>query len=135
MRVAYINKGPATDIVMEEAQRRLLAAGNELKNRIKANLRQAISNSFNRPVYKTGKYAGKWWTARDAGELMHSVRVVSKDSESVAGHRNIRIIAGNSKAYWATIYEYTLNPARGHKFFRPALASARSSMRRILENG
>ncbi len=136
MRVAYINKEPANKIVMDQAQHRLNLAANILKDKVYSNLRSAIAKQFNRPVYKTGKNTGIWWTARDAGEFLRSVRVVQRYEDTQMGIRNIRIIAGNKKAYWATMYEMTMNPARGAKpFFRPALRSVRNKMSSILENG
>jgi len=133
--------------------RRLQAAGEILAAKIKSNLQSAINTATtreariktksgfvtktvpryqSRPPYKTGKYAGKWWTARDAGELLRSVRVVTKKDST---HRNIWIIVGNSKAYYSAMFEYATDPKRGKKFYRPALASARPAMKSVIENG
>jgi hypothetical protein len=132
-RVTYWNPELAKEIVTGQAMIRLRKAGNILKDQIKSNLTAAIKNpNYSRPPYKTGPHAGKWWTARDAGELRKSVRVV-EDFEGV--HDNILIICGNSKAYWAAMYEFATSPKRGKKFFRPALSSSRSKMKAVLENG
>lgn len=132
-RITYWNPELAKEIVTGQAMIRLRKAGNILKYQVKANLTAAIKNpNYSRPPYKSGPYAGKWWTARDAGELRKSVRV-AEDREGI--HNNILIICGNSKAYWATMYEYATSPKRGKKFFRPALSSSRSAMKAVLENG
>ena len=132
-RVTYWNLDLGKELATKEAMRRLRLAGGILKRSIKANLVVAIKDgTYSRPPYKSGPYAGKWWTARDAGELVRSVRV-AEDAEGV--HNNILIICGNSKAYWATMYEFATNPKRGRKFFRPAISTSRSSMKAVLENG
>jgi len=129
----FIQREIADEVVMKEAMRRLEAAGEVLAAKIRSNLQAQIKNpNYSRPPYKTGKYAGKWWTARDAGELLRSVRVVTKKDSA---HRNVWIITGNSKAYYSAAYEYSTDPARGKKFYRPALASSRSKMKSVIENG
>lgn len=129
----FIQTEIADEVVMGEAMRRLEAAGEILAAQIRSNLRSQIKNpNYSRPPYKTGKYAGKWWTARDAGELLRSVRVVTKKDST---HRNVWIITGNSKAYYSAIYEYSTDPKRGKKFYRPALAASRSKMKSVIENG
>lgn len=129
----FIQREIADEVVMGEAMRRLEAAGEILAAQIRSNLRSQIKNpNYSRPPYKSGKYAGKWWTARDAGELLRSVRVVTKRDSA---HRNVWIITGNSKAYYSAAYEYSTDPGRGKKFYRPALASSRSRMKSVIENG
>lgn len=80
-----------------------------------------------RPIYKTGKYAGVDWTARDAGALKRSIRVTEKykDGTLVWDNVNIRVYAGNYFAYYASIVEYSVK-----KFMRPAVNTA--EIRRIL---
>jgi len=133
MAKIFIHREIADNVVMGEAMRRLELAGEILAKKIRANLQAQIKNpNYSRPPYKTGPYAGKWWTARDAGELLRSVRVVKKN-DSI--HRNIWVIVGNSKAYYSAIYEYATDSKRGKKFYRPALAAARPSMKSVIENG
>lgn len=133
MPKVFIQREIADEVVMGEAMRRLEMAGEVLAAKIRSNLQAQIKNpNYSRPPYKTGKYAGKWWTARDAGELLRSVRVVTKKDST---HRNVWIITGNSKAYYSAIYEYATDPTRGKKFYRPALASSRSKMKSVIENG
>lgn len=133
MPKVFIQREIADNVVMGEAMRRLELAGNVLASKIRSNLQSQIKNpNYSRPPYKTGKYAGKWWTARDAGELLRSVRVVTKKDSA---HRNVWVIVGNSKAYYSAMFEYSTDPSRGKKFYRPALASSRSRMKSVIENG
>ena len=138
MPKVHIYREIADEVVMTEAMRRITLAANVLASKIESNLQAIISRrgskDYTRPVYASGKHAGKWWTARDAGELLKSVRVVKKE-EIDPKDRNIWVIVGNSKAYWAAIYEYATDPKKGGKFYRPALASARPIMKSVIENG
>jgi len=98
--------------------------------------------------YKSGKNAGKIWTARDDRfAMIKSIRYVKKKedfSNLFAGikHRNIWIMAGNYKTWWATQMEYGHGQWRGgaRPFFRvginkampkiAALIAARNALRR-----
>lgn len=153
MPKVFIQREIADEVVMGEAMRRLEMAGEVLASKIEQNLIAQINpadtrvakiktkNGYtyktvkrykSRPEYETGKYPNKWWTARDAGELLRSVRVVRKDDST---HRNVWVIVGNSKAYYSAMFEYATDPTRGKKFYRPALASSRSRMKSVIENG
>ena len=88
---------------------------------------------ISRPVYKSGKYAGRVWTARTPGALKKTIRVVEKYqqfSAEVAQFRNVRVYAGNYITFYAKIVEYA-----GKAFMRPALNSNRAKIRNILEHG
>jgi hypothetical protein len=85
--------------------------------------------TVSRPIYKTGPYAGKEWTSRDAGQLKKSIRVVLKKSKSgkpLTKIRNVRVYAGHYLAYYARIVEF------GKPFMRPALAQSISTVKQIL---
>lgn len=88
--------------------------------------------TISRPIYKTGKYAGQPWTARDAGALKKTIRVVEKKEQGteIMKSRNVRVYAGNYLRYYAQIVEYN-----GRTFLRPALNASKSEIRSILENG
>ena len=81
--------------------------------------------TVSRPMYKSGPYAGQPWTARDAGALKKTIRVVEKK-----GVHNVRVYAGNYLVYYAQIVEFSVK-----RFLRPALNSSKKEIRRILENG
>jgi len=117
----------AVDAIVAE---RMNAAAEVLAENTRANLRSIIQHAISRPVYKTGKNANKWWTARTAGELLHSVRIVKQENS-----RNIWIMVGQRKAYYAVMFEAAADPSRGKAFFRPAILKSRSRMLSILKNG
>jgi len=88
--------------------------------------------TVSRPIYKKGPYAGQPWTARDAGALKKTIRVVEKKDKGTAimENKNIRIYAGNYLVYYASIVEHA-----GKAFMRPALNASKDEVRKILENG
>lgn len=89
--------------------------------------------TVSRPIYRRGPYAGQNWTARDAGQLRESIRVVEKTSKSgkvIAGKGNVRVYAGHYLAYYASIVEFS-----GKAFMRPALTAAHSEMMDIIKGG
>ena len=88
--------------------------------------------TISRPIYKTGPYAGCTWTARDAGALKKTIRVVEKHElgTEMSRIRNVRVYAGNFNVYYAKIVEYA-----GKKFLRPALNESKAEIKSILENG
>lgn len=87
------------------------------------------STGISRGPYKTGKYAGQPWTARDFGQLLQSIRVVkklSKGGKPLSGKRNVRIYAGHYLAYYARIFEFD------KAFMRPALHSSIPEIQSIM---
>ena len=121
----------ATDVAMV----RLEAAANYLAEKTRTNLDAIVKHGpgSERPVYKRGKYAGKWWTARNIGLLRHSIRVVRNPNRGSG--LNIWVMVGNRQAYWATMFEKAADPSRGKKFFRPAIAASKPAMKAIFEKG
>lgn len=81
--------------------------------------------TVSRPIYKSGPYAGQAWTARDAGQLKKSIRVVRKKTKTgrLSKKKNVRVYAGHYLAYYASIVEYS------KPFMRPAIANAIPAMR------
>lgn len=125
------------DVIMgeatEEGMRRLSLAAEVLKAKTEANLKAIIKNpTYSRPVYQTGPYAGKYWTARIAGELLRSVRIVKSTSKSI---RNVWVMVGQRMAYYASMFEFATDPKRGKRFFRPAIAASKAKMKSIIERG
>lgn len=81
--------------------------------------------------YKSGKYAGKSWTARYMGSMVKSIRLVKKhDPKS----RNIWIMAGNYNTWWAVQMEYGHGAWKGGRrsFFRSAIMGAMPKIRMLL---
>lgn len=91
--------------------------------------------------YKTGKYAGKIWTARDQDNLLKTIRVVEKRESSgfafAQASKNVWIMAGNYKTWYAQQVEFGKGGWKGgpHPFLRPAFNQSKTEIRSILENG
>lgn len=127
MPVIFWNPTLATEQIIQNAGKRIEQAGNMFAIEIrKSLLRQRIWLDKDRPVYRTGKNAGKYWTARKRMGLLKSVRVV-KQGEGI--YQNVWIMCGNTKAYYAKIVEHYT------PFFRPAISKNRYKARKILAHG
>ena len=100
--------------IMKENVGKLVSAGEVIAEKARA---KCPVGTISRPMYQKGRYAGQYWTARDAGALKKTIRVVQKE-----GKKDVWIIAGNKKVYYARIVEFYT------PFMRPAL---RSSIRKI----
>lgn len=90
--------------------------------------------------YRTGKYAGKVWTARDTDNLLKTIRVVEKNDGNgfaMEAYKNVWVMAGNYKTWYAQQVEYGRGGWKGgaHPFLRPALNQNKDRIRSILENG
>lgn len=113
----------------------LLDAAYQCKDDAVRNLRGKIGSGkttgINRPVYKKGKYAGKYWTAREFGNLIKSIRVVErKDKQGkIIDQANVRVYAGTKMAYYASIFEYGSNTA----FLRPAFYKTANKLTSIVQ--
>lgn len=85
-----------------------------------------------RPVYKTGAYAGKVYTARDMDIMAKTIRVVRRDDK-----KDVRVYVGNFKTWWAVQMEFGRGAWKGgpKPFLRPAVAASRSRIKVILESG
>jgi len=86
--------------------------------------------TITRPIYKRGPYAGKPWTARDAGALKRTIRVrrkLSKGGRPLKRKNNVRVYAGNYLVYYAGIVEYA-----GRAFLRPALWNNRHKIKQLI---
>lgn len=85
--------------------------------------------TVSRPMYRRGAYAGQPWTARDAGQLRKSIRVVTRKTKSgkaLTKKRNVRIYAGHYLAYYARIVEHS------RPFMRSALNGSIPAIRSIV---
>ena len=130
MRVEHWNPNVADETFENVAIERLVAAAEILagvtKQKLKAHIGTGKTTGINRPIYKTGPYAGKEWTKRNFGELLKSVRVVRKKTKSgkaFSRKRNVRVYCGHYLAYYARIFEYS------KPFMRPALTQSIAAMR------
>jgi len=112
---------------------RLIEAGYIIKDATTRRLRGVIGSGkttgINRPIYKTGKYAGKAWTARYFGDLLKSIRLVrdkTPSGKAFTKKRNVRIYAGTYNAYYARILEFN------KPFMRPAFHESMSKVKEII---
>jgi len=130
MRVSNWNPQKWDGEIMAASMQRLRKAAELVADRARA---KCPVGTLSRPIYRSGPYAGQPWTARDAGALKRSIRVVEKEEKfgtEIARSRNVRIYAGNYLVYYARFVEYA-----GKKFLRPALNMSKNDIRNILENG
>lgn len=134
MRAVNWNWQEADKVVAMESLNRVRKAAEVIAARAR---RECPVGTVSRPMYKSGPYAGQEWTARDAGQLKKSIRVVEKHEEKW-GHAFkafgttyglVRVYAGTKKAFYARIVEYS-NP-----FLRRALWGTHAEVKKILENG
>jgi hypothetical protein len=129
MRVSNWNPQQFDNEFMNASMERLRAGAEVIATKAR---QKCPVGTISRPIYKTGKYAGKSWTARDAGALKKTIRVVEKKDTGTgfAQLRNIRVYAGNYNVYYAQVVEYN-----GKQFMRPALNGSKEEIRNILTNG
>ena len=124
-------------MVGRASYKRVFKAAHVIKRAVKA---RCPTGTISRPMNKTGPYAGQPYTARDAGQLKRSVRVVErkedKYSVELAQFKTlgpnfglVRVYAGHFLAYYARIVEHYT------PFMRPAIDSVRGQVKNILENG
>lgn len=127
-----------------EADKMVFKASVERCRKASKVVKDAVYNAcpvgtISRPMYKKGPYAGVNWTARDAGQLKKSVRIVElrEDQhgweiarfEALGTQGIVRVYAGNFLAYYARIVEFY------KPFMKPAVESVRGQVNSILENG
>lgn len=127
MRFEYWNPNKLNEHFEDVAIKRLVMAAEFIAK--KARIKCPNKLNLSRPPYKTGKYAGRDWTARDAGQLKKSIRVVRKRTKSgkaFSRKRNVRVYIGNYRAYYAKIVEFN------QPFLRPAFYTSMPEMKAII---
>ena len=126
MRVANWNPNKFDQTFENVSIKRLMKAAEAVAG---ATRRGCPIGTITRPIYKTGPYAGQFWTARDAGELKKSVRVVrrkTKSGKAFSRKRNVRVYVGHKKAYCASVVEHS------RPFMRPAQAQSLSQVKAMI---
>jgi len=132
MRIAYWDETAGYKDFSNVAEERVQAAAEVIKEAVSRNLRGQIgrgkTTGINRPVYLTGDYAGQPWTAREAGTMLKSVRVVEQKKEGalVWKAQNVRVYCGHYMAWYAQIFEYY------RPFMRPAMEETLSEVKQIM---
>jgi hypothetical protein len=122
-RIGFWNPKIADKEIMPNAMKRLKKSAEVVATKARA---KCPVGTTSRPMYRTGRYAGQYWTARDAGALKKTIRVVEKRESNA---RNIRVYAGTKKVFYAQIVEYY------QPFLRKALNASKSQIKGILANG
>jgi hypothetical protein len=127
MRVEGFNPNKFDETFENVAIERLVEAANVVAESAR---QKCPVGTISRPIYKTGPYAWQNWTARDAGRLKKSIRVVQRKSKSgkpLTKKKNVRVYGGNYLAYYAKIVEFNQRA-----FLRPALNGSISEIRSII---
>ncbi|MFH2076786.1 MAG: hypothetical protein ABIJ57_15840 [Pseudomonadota bacterium] len=123
MRVENWNPNVMDETFENVAIERLVKAAEILADNTR---RRCPVGTVSRPMYRRGAYVGQAWTARDAGQLKKSIRVVrkrTKGGKAFSRKRSVRVYAGHYLAYYARIVEYSRH------FMRPALTQSLAAMR------
>ena len=113
------------------AMDRMEAAANVLRDEAKRILKSKLKGNWQEhPPYKGMPI----WTERTKGAMVETIRVVrSKNPAS----KNVLVIAGTFKTWWAVQLEYGRGQWRGgaRSFMRPAIKNTQSKITAILEGG
>ena len=126
MRVENWNPNRMDETFENVAIDRLVEAAEVVADAVR---RRCPVGTISRPIYRSGPYAGQFWTARDAGALKRSVRVVrrkTKSGKAFTKKRNVRVYVGHKKAFYASIVEHS------RPFMRPALAQSMPEIKTII---
>ena len=83
-------------------------------------------------VSRPGTKGGKDWTAREAGALKKSIRVVRLTGDA---KKNVRIYAGSRAVFWARFVEYGTAKMAARPFLRPALQAVKNRIGQIFKGG
>lgn len=122
MRVVGWNPAKADPMIMGASMGRLEKAGEVIAKRA----RQKCPVGMDVPKGK-----GKW-SARDAGALRDSIRVVRLLGDD---RKNIRVYAGSKKVFYARFVERGTVKMKKRPYLRPALSASKSDIKRILLYG
>ncbi len=123
MRVARWNPVKESDLADQSME--TLQAAAEL---VADAARRLVPVGTSRPAAK----GGKDWTARQAGALRDSIRVVRLHGDP---KHNVRIYAGSRTVFYARFVEYGTHNMRARPFLRPALQAMKSQILSLLRGG
>jgi hypothetical protein len=123
------------EMIAKSCMSRMHEAASEIQLQAVLKIKKSYANR--RPAYKTGKSAGQIWTARDNDIMAKTIRVVEKKNQSGLRGRDVRVIAGNFKTWWAVQMEYGRGAWKGgaSPFLRPAISASKGNVKTILESG
>jgi hypothetical protein len=127
MPVMFWNPTLADERIMERAVEKLDEIAETMAREIRKEIMsKGLVGTVSRPMYRSGPYAGKYWTARDAGSMLRSVRIVKKNENGNLRSHNVWIMVGNRKVYYAKMVEHYT------PFFRPAINRSKRVARQML---
>lgn len=117
--------------IAEASMERMEKVAETIRDESKRILKSKVKGNINRPA------KGPVWTERKAGAMVETIRVVKKKGQSGLKDRNIWVMAGNFKTWWAAQMEYGRGGWKGgaKSFLRPGMRSAESKAKTILESG
>lgn len=125
-----LNFGQYDPEIYKASMDRIEAAAEVIRDDARQILKGKLRGNVTRPPY-TG---GAPWTARTAGAMVETIRVVqSKDPEK----KNVWVMAGNFLTWWAVQLEFGRGQWRGgaKPYLRPAMKGAEGKVKSILEGG
>jgi len=118
--------------ILNASMDRLEMAAGIIRDNAKVILRSKIDPKNPPHDVTRAPYGGKYWTERKPGSMIKTIRVTRRDDK-----RNVWIIAGNSKTWWAIQMEYGHGQWKGgpRSFFRPAIKVSIPAIKTMLLNG
>ncbi len=119
--------------LVKGGMKRLEAAADLIVEDAKRILKSKIAASSAEPVTRPSKEGDPIWMERTPGALVETIRWVRKRGDT----RNIWIMAGNFKTWWAVQTEYGRGGWKGgaKPFMRPAMKNAPLMIKSVLESG
>jgi hypothetical protein len=109
---------------------RIEAAAAVIRDDARRILKSKLRGNVTHPPYA----GGSPWTARTAGAMVETIRVVRSKDPAV---RNVWVMAGTFLTWWAVQLEFGRGQWRGgaKPFLRPAMKGAEGNIKAILEGG
>ena len=118
------------EIIAKSCIERVRKAANIIRDDAKS---RCVVGTINRPL-KPGQ---PYWMEREVGAMRKTLRTVEKKGEKGLEGRDVRVIAGNKKTWWATQMEFGRGGWKGGRkpFMRPAMRAKQSEVKSVLEGG
>lgn len=123
MKVEW-NPGPITQEVEAAAMDRLEEIMNRVADKARAHCPVGTISRPQRP-------GSKYWTERVPGTLRNSIRVRRLKGDP---NLDVRVYAGNERAYYAGFVEHGTVKTKAKPFLRPAMNGASSAAAELLES-
>ena len=115
------------DLASAEVEREIMDGLERVGEKVASAAKQKVPVGVDRKPYGTGKE----WTARRAGALRDSIRVVRLKGDP---KMNIRVYAGSEKVYYGRFVEYGTVKMKARPFLRPSLNQFKPLIAEIIGN-